>query len=81
MSDPRHAVRAGFEDRVEDWLTSSEAAARLDVKRATLYAYVSRGLLSRKRLESGRASYFSPSEVEAMSRPVFRTSMGAEARS
>ena len=27
------------------WLTSAEASARLGVNRATLYAYVSRGLI------------------------------------
>ena len=46
-----------------EWLTSSEAAARLGVKRATLYAYVSRGILGRTQRASGRASYFSATEI------------------
>ena len=49
-----------------DWLTSSEAAARLGVKRATIYAYVSRGILGRTRLPSRRASYFSATEIDRL---------------
>ncbi len=45
-----------------DRLTAAQAAARLDVRRETLYAYVSRGLLSRSR-DDGRSS-FDPFEVE-----------------
>lgn len=44
-------------------LTAAQAAARLGVKPETLYAYVSRGLLSRERDASG--SSFDPLEVEA----------------
>jgi citrate synthase len=36
---------ARFSDRAEDLLTAAEAAALLGVKRATLYTYVSRGLV------------------------------------
>jgi citrate synthase len=43
-------------------LTTSEAAARLGVKPATLYAYVSRGVLTRVRTSSG--SSFDAAEVE-----------------
>jgi citrate synthase len=43
-------------------LTTSEAAARLGVKPATLYAYVSRGVLCRTRTPSG--STFDAAEVE-----------------
>ncbi|HEY9291949.1 MAG TPA: citrate synthase [Microlunatus sp.] len=43
-------------------LTATETAARLGVKSATLYAYVSRGLLSRERGAHG--STFDPIEVE-----------------
>jgi citrate synthase len=45
-------------------LTTAEAAARLGVKPATLYAYVSRGLLARERSPGGRTSTFDPAEVE-----------------
>lgn len=44
-------------------LTAAEAAARLGVKPESLYAYVSRGLLSRERDAAG--SWFDPLEVEA----------------
>ncbi|QDZ15257.1 citrate synthase [Humibacter ginsenosidimutans] len=43
-------------------LTAAQAAARLGVKQQTLYAYVSRGLLSRQRDANG--STFDPLEVE-----------------
>jgi citrate synthase len=46
-----------------DWLSAADAARRLGVKRETLYAYVSRGLLSRKRTPGGRESLFDPAEV------------------
>lgn len=45
------------------WIDSAEAAARLGVKPATLYAYVSRGLLHPRRDASGRRSRFDPAEV------------------
>lgn len=45
-------------------LTSAQAAARLHIKPATLYAYVSRGLLSSARAENG-GSTFDPLDVEA----------------
>lgn len=44
-------------------LTAAQAAARLGVKPESLYAYVSRGLLSRERDASG--SSFDPLEIEA----------------
>lgn len=47
-------------------LSTAEAAARLGVKPATLYAYVSRGLLSRVRGGDGRTSYFDPAELDQM---------------
>lgn len=46
-------------------LTAAEAAARLGVKRATLYAYVSRGLLHRHVAMDGRTSLFDSDEVDA----------------
>jgi citrate synthase len=47
---------------------SEEAAARLGVKTATLYAYVSRGLLASYPAPGGRRSLFVASEVEALAR-------------
>ena len=49
-------------------LTSEQAAARLGVKIQTLYAYVSRGLLTSARSTDGRASRFEADEVEALAR-------------
>ena len=51
---------------MDDWLTSAEAAARLGVKRATLYSYVSRGLLQRLVDSDGRSSRFDPEEVDRL---------------
>jgi citrate synthase len=46
-------------------ITAAEAAARLGVKRETLYAYVSRGLLESRTLD-GKTSTFDPGEVDAL---------------
>jgi citrate synthase len=50
-------------------LTTTEAAARLGVKPATLYAYVSRGILARERSPDGRTSTFDAAEIERLARP------------
>lgn len=47
---------------------TQEAARRLGVKPATLYAYVSRGLLDSRRAAGGRGSTFDPDEVAALAR-------------
>jgi len=47
-------------------MTAAQAAARLGVKPATLYAYVSRGTLTRVRAADGRTSLFDPDEVERL---------------
>src|SRR4051812_11827319 len=49
-------------------LDATEAAARLGVKRQTLYAYVSRGLLRSRPAPSGRGSVFDAAEVDALLR-------------
>ncbi|MBO0804040.1 MAG: citrate synthase, partial [Nocardiopsaceae bacterium] len=49
-------------------LTAAEAARRLGIKPATLYAYVSRGTLRRQRAADGRTSLFDPAEIEALAR-------------
>jgi citrate synthase len=51
-----------------DFLTAAEAARRLGVKPATLYAYVSRGVLSRVKAPDGRASLFGAEEVDRLAR-------------
>jgi citrate synthase len=50
-------------------LSTAEAAARLGVKPATLYAYVSRGLIGRERAPDGRTSTFDPAELDRLARP------------
>ena len=60
-SPPRKRAPAAERGRI----TASQAATRLGVKRETLYAYVSRGLLARLPGE-GKASAFDPVEVERL---------------
>ncbi|MYG89900.1 MAG: helix-turn-helix domain-containing protein [Acidimicrobiales bacterium] len=54
--------------RMDEWLTTEQAAARLGVKRETLYAYVSRGLLHRALDADGRRSRFDPAEIDQLRR-------------
>ena len=49
-------------------LTAAEAARRLGVKPATLYAYVSRGTLNRRRAADGKTSLFDAAEIEKLAR-------------
>jgi citrate synthase len=51
-----------------EYLTAGQAAARLGVKTATLYAYVSRGVLGREKAADGRTSLFHAGEVERLAR-------------
>ena len=51
---------------MDDWLTTEQAAVRLGVKRETLYAYVSRGLLHRALDADGRRSRFDPGEIDRL---------------
>ncbi|MFC4950871.1 citrate synthase [Pseudonocardia sp. GCM10023141] len=51
-----------------DRLTTREVADRLAVKPETIYAYVSRGLLTSSPAENGRGSTFDRAEVEALAR-------------
>jgi citrate synthase len=46
-----------------EWIGAADAAQRLGVKQATLYAYVSRGMLARRRGADGRSSLFDADEV------------------
>src|SRR5579859_3368611 len=66
MPDFRPAGPGG--DRVTEFLTALQAAQRLGVKPATLYAYVSRGVLRRDRAPDGRGSLFDAEEVERLAR-------------
>jgi len=53
---------------VTDWIGAADAAKRLGIKQASLYAYVSRGVLSRRREADGRASMFDADEVDELAR-------------
>jgi len=53
-------------DEASRWITTSEAAQRLGVKRATLYAYVSRGLLHSERRPGQQESLFDRAEIDAV---------------
>lgn len=50
------------------WLTANQVAQRLGVKPATVYAYVSRGMLHRQLGDDGRTSRFDPGEVDELAR-------------
>jgi len=52
----------------EEYLTGEEAARRLGVKRATLYAYVSRGVLRSYRQGIKRQRLYRRAEVEGLLR-------------
>ncbi len=51
-----------------DWIGAAEAAQRLGIKQASLYSYVSRGVLTRRRADDGRGSLFHAGEVEGLVR-------------
>ena len=51
-----------------EWIGAAEAAQRLGIKQATLYAYVSRGVLGRRREADGRASMFDADEIGELAR-------------
>ena len=49
-------------------ISAAEAASRLGVKRETIYAYVSRGLLASERHIDGKSSTFDPAEIDRFRR-------------
>ena len=51
---------------LDGWITTTEAAQRLGVKRATLYAYVSRGLLQSQRRPGQQESLFDRAQIDAL---------------
>lgn len=53
---------------VSSFVSAATAAARLGVKRATLYAYVSRGRLEAYSLPGQRGSWFDPLQLDGLTR-------------
>ena len=51
-----------------EWIGAAEAAQRLGIKPASLYSYVSRGVLTPRRGSDGRASLFDAAEIEDLAR-------------
>ncbi len=51
-----------------EWIGAAEAAQRLGIKPASLYSYVSRGVLTPRRGADGRASMFDAAEIEGLAR-------------
>ena len=51
-----------------DWIGAAEAAQRLGIKPASLYSYVSRGVLTPRRGPDGRASLFDAAEITGLAR-------------
>ncbi|GEE01938.1 citrate synthase [Gordonia spumicola] len=51
---------------MQEWITTSEAADRLGVKRGTLYSYVSRGVLTSRRMPGQAESLFDRAEVDSL---------------
>jgi citrate synthase len=53
---------------VTEWIGAAEAAQRLGIKPASLYSYVSRGVLTPRRGSDGRASLFDAAEIAGLAR-------------
>ncbi len=66
-------------EAVSTLIRSTEAAAILDVSKATLYAYVSRGRLSRTTAPDGRTSLFARDEVQRLAERSRRAPSGPRA--
>jgi citrate synthase len=65
---------------VTEWIGAAEAAQRLGIKPASLYSYVSRGVLTPRRGSDGRASLFDAADIDDLAhrgRPR-RAQAGAE---
>ena len=60
--------------REQLWLSADEAALRLGISKATLYAYVSRGRVSREVGDDGRRSRFDAEEIASLASGRVRAS-------
>ncbi len=50
----------------QEFIPAAEAAARLGIRPATLYAYVSRGMVRSHRLPGRRGSWFDPRQIDGL---------------
>lgn len=75
MTDGGDASRTDV-DGAGGWLTAAQVAEALGVKRETVYAYVSRGILHRRLALDGRTSLFDRQQVEDLRRGGRSTSTG-----
>lgn len=64
----------------EEYLTVEEAAGLLGVKRETLYAYVSRGILRSYRQGMKRQRLYRRADIDALTRVAPSTPAAADAR-
>jgi citrate synthase len=55
-------------ERMTEWIGAAEAAERLGIKPASLYAYVSRGVLARQQEPGGRGSLYDAREIARLAR-------------
>lgn len=53
---------------MSDWIGAAEAARRLGIKPASLYSYVSRGVLTARRAPGSRLSLFDAAQIEELAR-------------
>ncbi len=60
--------RSGIPGGAKTLIGAAEAAERLGVKQASLYSYVSRGVLTRRKAEGSRESLFDAAEIEVLAR-------------
>jgi citrate synthase len=76
----QHHAAAWQSERMTEWIGAAEAAERLGIKPASLYAYVSRGVLARRQEPGGRGSRYDAAEIAALARKgrPRRSSPGAE---
>src|SRR5258708_40098922 len=58
----------GRRPNMTEWIGATEAAQRLGIKPASLYSYVSRGVLSPRRGSDGRASLFDAADIDDLAR-------------
>jgi citrate synthase len=53
---------------MSEWISAAEASRRLGIRQASLYSYVSRGVLGRRKAADGRSSLFDAREVGELAR-------------